>query len=99
MNAEGGHYANGSGDSIATITASLLATSLSSPGFVTQAVSAAQSFHLVCVNFPNQLNSAVPLITGFQVQYPATGHYVKSISAGTESWSVMRPSCSGARRR
>jgi hypothetical protein len=51
-----------------------------------------QSSHPVCVNFANQLNSAVALITGFQVKYSGnTGHFVKTISAGTESWSVNGP--------
>jgi hypothetical protein len=89
MQDEGGHVAGGSGGSTATITGSLLATSKSSPGFVTQALPGQQSGNPVCVNFDSPLDSAVPLITGFQVQYPGnTGHLVEWISAGTQSWSV-----------
>jgi hypothetical protein len=89
MNDASGNSANGSGNSTATITGSLLATSLSSPGFVKKQLSQQQSSHPVCVNFSSQLGSAVPLITAFQVQYANDAeHYVKLISAGTESWSV-----------
>lgn len=89
MHDAGGHFADGSGGSIATITGSLLATSLSSPGFVKQNLLAQQSGQQVSVNFDSQLDSAVALITGFQMQYSGhTSHYVRSISAGTTSWSI-----------
>jgi hypothetical protein len=90
MHDAGGHYAD-RGNGTATIDGALLATSLSSPGYVTQTLQL-QSGHPVCVNFGNQLSSAVALITGFKVQYQAeTSHLLKWISAGTASWSLNGP--------
>jgi hypothetical protein len=92
MHDASGNRADGSGGSIATITGSLLATSLSSPGFIKQFLLQQQSGNPVSVNFGSQLDSAVALITGFRLQYSGhAAHYVNSIRAGTPSWSINGP--------
>lgn len=83
MNDASGNYANGSGDTTATVTGSLLATSLSSPGLLTQILLSQQTNNPVNVNFGTQLADAIALITSFRLQYPGnTDHWVKTVGAG-----------------
>ena len=90
MHDAGGHYAD-RGNGTATIDGALLASSLSSHGYLTQTLQV-QSGHPVSVNFGKELNSAVALITGFKVQYLGeTSYLLKWISAGTDSWRVTGP--------
>jgi hypothetical protein len=90
MNDASGHHANGAGGTTATINGSLLATSLSSPGFVKQLLLPLQTTNSHVVEFGVQLDSAVVLITGFQLQYPGshTDHWVKTIGAGPTGWRI-----------
>jgi len=88
MNDASGNYCNGSGGTTATVTGSLLATSLSSPGLVMQALLQQQT-NDVSVNLGTTLADAVVLITGFQLQYPGSvDHWIKTIGAGPTSYKL-----------
>jgi len=89
MHDASGNYVNGSGGTTATITGSLLATSLSSPGYVKQIVLPKQTNAPFSVDLGTPLAAAAVFVTGFQLQYPLPNDWwVMTIGAGTTGSTV-----------
>ncbi|MCX4163401.1 MULTISPECIES: hypothetical protein [Paraburkholderia] len=66
-----------------TATGSLIATSMSAPGFVIVPYQAQSSSNEPVIQMGTPISAAVSFLTGFQVQYPdSDDHHVKAIGAG-----------------